>query len=283
MFSGLTRGERWILVSLVAVIGIGLAAREVRSVQRQRVFELAEGRKARELTHTPPPSQDPPARALPTEGEKININSALASEFQRIEGIGERKARSIVEDREANGPFRSVDDLDRVKGIGKATVDKFRPFVTVGNEAAGEGSGSRGEGMNGTDGTHGTDGVNQVTGVLGAAGPPGLNGAGAPPPFSPLGPRGSALLPTRTPPEPVVAAPSAPNPASAVPATGRVNINTAGIEELKELSGVGEVLAQRILEYRATHGFFRHPDDLTKVKGIGSKTLEKNRHLITVE
>jgi len=278
MFSGLTRGERWILVSLVVVIGTGLAAREVRSARRERVFELAEGRKARELTHTPPPSQDPPSRALPTDGEKININTALASEFQRIEGIGEKKARSIVEDREANGPFRSVDDLDRVKGIGKATVDKFRPFVTVGDDVAG--GAQPGNGKNGTDETNGTHGVNEVNKVTGLAG---LNGTGDSLPFSPLGPQAVPLLPTQAPPDPVVAAPSVPIAVPPAPPTVRVNINTANTEELMRLTGVGEVLADRILLYRATYGSFRRPDDLMKVKGIGSKTLEKNRHLITVE
>lgn len=55
-----------------------------------------------------------------------------------------------------------------------------------------------------------------------------------------------------------------------------VNINTAGIEELCKLSGIGKVKAQAILDYRAENGAFQSAEELTKVKGIGAATLQKN-------
>ena len=61
-----------------------------------------------------------------------------------------------------------------------------------------------------------------------------------------------------------------------------VNINTASKKELDALPGIGEVLAQRIIEYRSANGPFRSVDDLTKVKGIGAKTLEKLKPNATV-
>ncbi len=57
--------------------------------------------------------------------------------------------------------------------------------------------------------------------------------------------------------------------------TGRVNLNTASATELEQLPRVGPALAARILAYRAANGGFRRPADLTNVKGIGEKTLEK--------
>lgn len=60
-----------------------------------------------------------------------------------------------------------------------------------------------------------------------------------------------------------------------------VNVNTASQEELQSLPGIGEVIAQRIIEYRETHGPFQAPEDLLKVKGIGPKKLETLRDRIT--
>ena len=62
-----------------------------------------------------------------------------------------------------------------------------------------------------------------------------------------------------------------------------VNINTASVEELAEnLNGVGPKKALAIVEYRKAHGPFFKPEEITKVKGIGPKTLEKNQKDILV-
>lgn len=63
---------------------------------------------------------------------RIDINSASRAELELLPGVGEVLAREIVADRERNGPFRSVDDLDRVKGIGAVTVERLRDRVKVG-------------------------------------------------------------------------------------------------------------------------------------------------------
>jgi competence protein ComEA len=65
---------------------------------------------------------------------RLDINSATWVEWTQLDGIGDSLARRIVADRESNGPFSSIDELRRVKGIGPKTLEKIRPWLTMGPE-----------------------------------------------------------------------------------------------------------------------------------------------------
>lgn len=62
----------------------------------------------------------------------------------------------------------------------------------------------------------------------------------------------------------------------------KVNINTAGVEELDTLSGIGEVLAGRIVEYREQNGSFKEIQEIMNVRGIGNKIFEDIKENIVV-
>ena len=66
-------------------------------------------------------------------------------------------------------------------------------------------------------------------------------------------------------------------------ALAAVNINTADKETLATLSGVGDVKAEAIIQYRKDHGEFKNTEDLVNVKGIGPKTIEKLAKDITIK
>lgn len=70
--------------------------------------------------------------------------------------------------------------------------------------------------------------------------------------------------------------------ASVAIAGEKVNINSAGQEELMQLEKIGPSYADRIIEYREKNGKFEKPEDILKVKGIGPKTYELNKDRIAV-
>lgn len=72
-----------------------------------------------------------PFAAVGAVATTININTASSDQLTALHGIGEVKAAAIVAHRTAHGPFRSVDDLVEVKGIGPKLVEKNRNAVTV--------------------------------------------------------------------------------------------------------------------------------------------------------
>ncbi|HFI0135159.1 TPA: helix-hairpin-helix domain-containing protein [Streptococcus suis] len=61
----------------------------------------------------------------------VNLNTATEADLQTISGIGAKRAADIIAYREANGGFKSVDDLNNVSGIGDKTMESIRPYVTV--------------------------------------------------------------------------------------------------------------------------------------------------------
>ena len=63
----------------------------------------------------------------------------------------------------------------------------------------------------------------------------------------------------------------------------QININTASIDELKTLSGIGEIKARRIIDFRENNGLFKQPEDLIQVPSIGPKTFEANKDRIVVK
>ena len=78
------------------------------------------------------PATKPAATAAEAaEAGKINLNTASADELASLKGIGEKKAQAIVDHREKQGKFTSVDQLADVSGIGPATLEANRDMIIV--------------------------------------------------------------------------------------------------------------------------------------------------------
>ena len=159
-------------------------------------------------------------------GERVDPNTAPVVELMRLPRVGRSLAERIVAARDS-APFRSLDDLDRVRGIGPALLEGIAPHLALTSRpSAGRDHGS-------------------------------TWGAGARPRTRATG---TSVLET-----------------GAGAGSGVIDPNTADVETLQELSGIGPALAARIVAHRDSAGPFRSAEDLLAVPGIGPATLERIR------
>jgi len=167
----------------------------------------------------------PAAAVTPTAAKsRVDLNKAPLAELEALPGIGPAHAKAIVDGR----PYKSVDDLEKVTGLGKTRIDALRPLVTTAGSA-------------------------------------------------------SATVPAETPATKTAtkaAAKKAASSATTKPSpTKPVNINTAILEELDSLFGIGPVRAQAIIDGRP----YKAIEDVMKVKGIKEGEFAKIKDFITVK
>ncbi|MYC24627.1 MAG: DUF1524 domain-containing protein [Gammaproteobacteria bacterium] len=235
-----------------------------------------------------------------------DINTANASVLQRVRGIGRVKAQAIIAYRNQHGPFRSLDELTNVKGVGPATVENFRMagFCVQGVTSTTEiqSSQSSSEENNSDTTVNNCSNVNtasttelQRVSRIGAVRAQAIidyrNQHG---PFQSLNELtrvrgiGAAIIENFRRAGFCVKAsteasnfPAAPSQISSNNSTATnsncYNINTANPTTLQRVSGIGPAKAQAIKDYRNQHGPFRLLDELTHVRGIGPATLENFR------
>lgn len=79
---------------------------------------------------TPAPAK-PAAASPPAFNGVVNINTASADELALLPGVGPARAKAIVDYRTAQGPFKKVDDLAGVSGIGSRSLERLRPFIVT--------------------------------------------------------------------------------------------------------------------------------------------------------
>ena len=189
----------------------------------------------------------------PTPAKLVDVNSADVKTLETLPGIGSTLANRIVEDR----PYKSLDDLGKVKGLSKSKLDAIQDKITFGSTTAksstskttkntpiSSATGSAASTEDTSTPTKKTTSTDQTT----ASKPP-----------SPTGSSSGKLAPGQT-----------------------VNINTASAEELDALPGIGPTKAQAIIDYRNQNGRYNSIEDIQKVKGIKEGEFGKIKDLIRV-
>lgn len=77
------------------------------------------------------PNKDQPQQSIQNKPALLNINTASAEELETLSGIGPQMAKRIIQYREEQGNFASVEALTEVKGLGEKTLQKLKPFISV--------------------------------------------------------------------------------------------------------------------------------------------------------
>ncbi|HWI51875.1 MAG TPA: helix-hairpin-helix domain-containing protein [Symbiobacteriaceae bacterium] len=88
----------------------------------------------KELEAAPPPpvAVSGQAAAKPAAAPaKVNVNTGTVAQFDALPNVSPTVAKNIVDYRSKNGPFKKLEDLDKVSGIGPATLEKMRPYLTL--------------------------------------------------------------------------------------------------------------------------------------------------------
>lgn len=142
MINILIEKYQWYLASvliLIIIVGSGViwydgTGRTKRNIENQTITELQnQNELLRQQVSEASSKIVAGSQSVEDQGDKININTADATELDKLPNIGPAKADDILSYRESQGGFSSIEELKNVKGIGDKTFEEMKDLVTVEN------------------------------------------------------------------------------------------------------------------------------------------------------
>ena len=191
-----------------------------------------------------PPPADPPLEGRPSIADSLVAAGDSAAKEK------ERRSRPLADGETIDPNTAGEEELDRLPGVGASKARRIVEDRQVNGPFANAADLARVPGL-------GPGSVKRLEPLLR---------------FDPRAAARRAAPPVTATPSPMTVAGSSPGSS---PAAAPLDLNRATAAELRTLPGIGPALASRIVEFRARHGPFAKPEDLTKVSGIGDKTFAR--------
>src|SRR6516162_2328432 len=204
------------------------------------------------------------AQSHTKEKHLVDVNSADVSVLETLPGITPKLAQGIIDHR----PYQDLTDLSKVKGLSSSKVKAIKDDITFGSDVpASKGKSTKSSSKSSSKissseaGGHSTANPAEPSSSVAEPSKAAHNkNAESAPPLASTGSGAGRLAPGQT-----------------------VNINTASLEELDALPGIGPTKAQAIIDYRNEHGPFNAIEDIENVKGIKAGEFSKLKNYIRVK
>jgi competence protein ComEA len=192
----------------------------------------------------------------------VNVNTASLKTLETLPGVTPDVAHKIVSGR----PYANMTELQKASGLSKTKLKAIKDDVTFGSSASTTKDTSAKAGKKATSSTADSEETSTSTSHKSSTASQ------------------ESTTSTRTTPAPAPAAPPPTGSTSGKLAPGEtVNINTASLDELDALPGIGPTKAQAIVDYRNQHGRFQSIEDIQNVKGIKQGEFSKIKDLIRTQ
>ncbi|MBI1451630.1 MULTISPECIES: ComEA family DNA-binding protein [Acinetobacter] len=128
---GLSKAQLLLWLMILMTLSISWAKAETAQYTQWKATQQAHDQRLKTSDTEAKHYLSKPTLNANTLGTKVNLNTANIEQLQQLHGIGQKKAEAIVDYRSKNGKFKTIEEIQQVKGIGPALYSKNRPRLSL--------------------------------------------------------------------------------------------------------------------------------------------------------